>query len=278
MVHQQTSQKVVLVTGASSGMGKEFARALLERGYIVYAAARRIEQMSDLAKAGALTLKMDITQEAEVESAIATITKNHGGVDVLINNAGFGLYGAMEDIPLDAARYQFEVNLFGMARLTQLLLPSMRTKKAGKIINLSSMGGKVYFPMGSWYHATKHAVEGWSDCLRIELAPFNIDVVIIEPGVIATEFGDVVMQPLVQRSGKGAYAAMANSFAKAMTESYKNNGASPPDVIVKLVLEAITTRKPKTRYVAGKFAKPMMFIRKWLGDRTYDKAVLSMLK
>ncbi len=278
MVHQQSSQKVVLVTGASSGMGKEFARALLERGYIVYAAARRIDQMQDLAKAGALTLKMDITQEADVQAAVSTIIKNHGGVDVLINNAGFGLYGAMEDIPLDAARYQFEVNLFGMARLTQLLLPSMRAKRSGKIINLSSMGGKVYFPMGSWYHATKHAVEGWSDCLRIELAPFNIDVVIIEPGVIATEFGDVVMQPLVQRSGKGAYAPMANSFAKAMTESYKNNGASPPDVIVKLVLEAITTTKPKTRYMAGKFAKPMMFIRKWLGDRTYDKAVLSMLK
>lgn len=278
MVHHQSSQKVILVTGASSGMGKEFARALLERGYIVYAAARRIDQMQDLAKAGALTLKMDITQEADVQSAVSTIVKNHRGVDVLINNAGFGLYGAMEDIPLDAARYQFEVNLFGMARLTQLLLPSMRAKKSGKIINLSSMGGKVYFPMGSWYHATKHAVEGWSDCLRIELAPFNIDVVIIEPGVIATEFGDVVMDPLVQRSGKGAYAPMAHSFAKAMTESYKNNGASHPDVIVKLVLEAITTTKPKTRYVAGKFAKPMMFIRKWLGDRTYDKAVLSMLK
>ena len=278
MVHQQSSPKVVLVTGASSGMGKEFARALLERGYIVYAAARRIDQMHDLAKAGALTLKMDITQEADVQSAVSTIIKNHGGVDVLINNAGFGLYGAMEDIPLDAARYQFEVNLFGMARLTQLLLPSMRAKKSGKIINLSSMGGKVYFPMGSWYHATKHAVEGWSDCLRIELSPFNIDVVIIEPGVIATEFGDVIMEPLVQRSGNGAYAPMANSFAKAMTDSYKNNSASPPDVIVKLVLEAITTSKPKTRYVAGKFAKPMMFIRKWLGDRTYDKTVLSMLK
>ena len=278
MVHQQSSHKVVLVTGASSGMGKEFARALLERGYIVYAAARRIDQMHDLAKAGALTLKMDITQEADVQSAVSTIIKNHGGVDVLINNAGFGLYGAMEDIPLDAARYQFEVNLFGMARLTQLLLPSMRAKKSGKIINLSSMGGKVYFPMGSWYHATKHAVEGWSDCLRIELSPFNIDVVIIEPGVIATEFGDVIMEPLVQRSGNGAYAPMANSFAKAMTDSYKNNSASPPDVIVKLVLEAITTSKPKTRYVAGKFAKPMMFIRKWLGDRTYDKTVLSMLK
>ena len=252
MVHQQSSPKVVLVTGASSGMGKEFARALLERGYIVYAAARRIDQMHDLAKAGALTLKMDITQEADVQSAVSTIIKNHGGVDVLINNAGFGLYGAMEDIPLDAARYQFEVNLFGMARLTQLLLPSMRAKKSGKIINLSSMGGKVYFPMGSWYHATKHAVEGWSDCLRIELSPFNIDVVIIEPGVIATEFGDVIMEPLVQRSGKGAYAPMANSFAKAMTDSYKTNSASPPDVIVKLVLEAITTSKPKTRYVAGK--------------------------
>jgi NAD(P)-dependent dehydrogenase (short-subunit alcohol dehydrogenase family) len=278
MANQAKKQPVVLVTGASSGMGKEFARALLQEGYVVYAAARRIENMSDLAQSGALTLKMDITQEAEVQSAVQTILKNHGGVDVLINNAGFGLYGAMEDIPLQDARYQFEVNLFGMARLTQLLLPSMRAKQAGKIINLSSMGGKVYFPMGSWYHATKHAVEGWSDCLRIELAPFNIDVVIIEPGVIATEFGDVVMKPLVQRSGKGVYATMANAFANAMTESYKNDGASPPDVIVKLVLEAITATRPKTRYVAGKFAKPMMFIRKWFGDRTYDKAVLSMLK
>ena len=278
MPNRTQSQQVVLITGASSGMGKAFASALLQQGYIVYAAARRVARMEDLRQAGAKILEMDITNEDQVQRGVNQIQEEQGGVDVLINNAGFGLYGAMEDISLDEARYQFEVNLFGLARLTQLLLPTMRRKQAGKIINISSMGGRVYTPLGSWYHATKHAIEGWSDCLRIELKQFGIDVVVIQPGAIDTEFGDVILAPMLARSGNSAYADMANKMAKATTESYENGGASSPDVITRLVLKAVQASKPKTRYVAGKFAKPMMFVRKWFGDRAFDSVVLSMVK
>ncbi len=268
------NKKVALVTGASSGLGKHFAKSLLLEGITVYAAARRVEQMDDLKKLGAIPLKMDITKEEDVMAAVKTIQMQSSGVDILINNAGFGMYGAMEDTTIEDARYQFEVNLFGTARLTQLLLPSMRAKRAGKIINISSMGGKVYTPLGSWYHATKHALEGWSDCLRIELSQFNINVVVIEPGAIKTEFANVMVEPMLERSGSGPYANIANSLAKVTNDSM-NGGASDPQVITNLILKAIRARKPKTRYVAGQYAKPMMFIRKWFGDRVYDKMIMS---
>ena len=212
MASTSPQKQVALVTGASSGMGKETAKRLLQEGLTVYVAARRLAQMEDLRALGALPLQMDISVDANIVSALQTITKGHGGIDVLVNNAGFGMYGAMEDSTLADARYQFEVNLFGMARLTQLALPYMRRQGAGKVINISSMGGKMYTPLGSWYHATKHAVEGWSDCLRIELAPFGIHVVIIEPGVIATEWGGVMLEPMLARSGQGPYQAMAQAM------------------------------------------------------------------
>lgn len=243
----------------------------------MYAAARRLELMADLATRGATPIKMDITHEDEVKAALERIEREQGGVDVLINNAGFGMFGAMEDTTIDDARYQFEVNLFGLARLTQLVLPSMRNKRAGRIINISSMGGKVYTPLGSWYHASKHAVEGWSDCLRLELSPFNIDVVIIEPGVIATEFGDVMTAPMLKRSGSGPYSKMADAVAASM-KALETRGASHPQVIVDLVLKSVRAVKPKTRYAGGKYARPMLFIRKWLGDRVFDRVVLAAVK
>jgi short-subunit dehydrogenase len=224
--------QVILITGASSGMGKEAARLLLSQGHVVYAAARRIELMQDLQAFGAHPLKMDVTDEAQMQAGIARITAAHGGVDVLVNNAGFGIYGAMEDTSMVDARYQFDVNFFGLARMTQLVLPYMRSQKAGKIINISSMGGKMYTPLGSWYHATKHALEGWSDCLRLELAPFGIQVVIVEPGIIATEFGDVASGPLLERSGKGPYARLAHTMAKATRDAY-----SKPERLVAPVVD-----------------------------------------
>lgn len=268
-------KKVVLITGASSGMGKETAKKLLEEGYTVYVAARRLDKMRDLQELGATPLKMDITKEEDIVGVVNQITAEHGDVDVLINNAGYGSYGAMEDTTIDDARYQFEVNLFGLARLTQLVLPYMREKKAGKIVNISSMGGKIYTPLGSWYHATKHALEGWSDCLRLELAQFGIDVIIIEPGAIQTSFGDVLLKPMMQRSGSTAYAELAKKMEKATKESYEKGGASPPSVIANVIAKAIRARKPKTRYAAGKLAKPLMFVRKWFGDRVFDRAVMS---
>lgn len=267
--------KTVLVTGASSGMGKETAKKLLEEGYTVYVAARRVEKMRELEELGATTLAMDVTKDADIVAVVERITEEQGGIDILINNAGFGMYGAMEDTSIDDARYQFEVNLFGLARLTQLVLPHMREQHAGKIVNMSSMGGKIYTPLGSWYHATKHALEGWSDCLRMELAPFGIDVIVIEPGIMATEFGDVMMGPMLERSGSSAYAELAQKIAKATRDSYKSGNASPPSVVANTIAKALEAKRPKTRYVVGKMARPLITLRKWLGDRAFDKVILS---
>ncbi len=267
----------ILVTGASSGIGAASARRLLEDGNRVYVAARRVDRMQDVVGLGAIALAMDITKDADIEAAVARITDEAGGVDVLVNNAGFGLYGSVEETSLDDARYQFEVNLFGLARLTQLVLPGMRARGGGRIINMSSMGGKVYTPLGAWYHATKHALEGWSDCLRFELAPHGIEVVIIEPGAISTEFGEVLSGPMMERSGSGPYAAIAKGVAKMMQSSYERQGGSPPTVIAELISDAVAARRPKTRYVAGKYARPMMAIRKWGGDRVYDRLMARMV-
>ena len=272
------SSRVALVTGASSGMGKAFAQALLGEGMVVYAVARRMEQMAELRRLGAITLGMDVTNEQDIERVVAHIKDQHGAVDVLLNNAGFGLYGSMEDTKIEDARYQFEVNLFGLARLTQALLPDMRSLGKGVIINISSMGGKVYTPLGSWYHASKHALEGWSDCLRLELRQFGINVVLIEPGAIDTEFGAVMLEPMLRRSENGAYHPMAQKVAAATRQSYKPGALSKPQVIVDLVLRAVRSANPKTRYVGGKYARPLMAIRKWLGDRVYDKIMLSMVQ
>ena len=263
----------VLITGASSGIGKETAKKLLEEDYTVYVAARRLERMRDLEELGAHALSLDVTREEDIVAAVDRITAEQGGIDILINNAGFGMFGAMEDTTLDDARYQFEVNLFGLARLTQLTLPYMREQGAGKIVNISSMGGKIYTPMGSWYHATKHALEGWSDCLRIEVAPFGIDVIIIEPGLILTEFGDVMVGPMLERSGSSAYAELAHKLAQT-TRSYERN-ASPASLIAGVISKALKARRPRTRYAAGKFAKPMIGLRKWFGDRVFDRALMS---
>ena len=273
-----TSAKVALVTGASSGMGKVIAKRLIEDGLTVIVAARSFDKMADLEALGAHRLRLDIANEESIQSAVNEILETHNGVDVLVNNAGFGCYGAVEDTPIDDARYQFEVNLFGLARLTQLLLPGMREKGAGKLLNISSMGGKMYTPLGAWYHASKHALEGWSDCLRLELAQFGIDVVIIEPGAIETEFGNVMATPMLERSGSGPYAKLAQTMAQATQDSYEAGNSSPPSVIADVVSSAIKARKPKTRYAAGKFAKPMILIRTWLGDRIFDRVVMSMVK
>ncbi|WP_193161770.1 oxidoreductase [Microbulbifer hainanensis] len=271
-------KQIVLVTGASSGMGKDFARALARQGMVVYAAARRLENMRDLEAEGIIPLCMDITLSADIEAVVAQIEREHGGVDVLVNNAGFGMYGAVEDTTIDDARYQFEVNLFGLARLTQLVLPHMREQRAGKIINISSIGGKIYSPLGAWYHATKHALEGWSDCLRIEVQQFGIDVVVVEPGAIATEFSDVLMGPMMERSGSGPYGFIANKLEQATKNNFASGNLSAPSVITDLVVKAVRARRPKTRYAGGKYAGIMLFIRRWFSDRIFDRAIMSFVK
>lgn len=265
----------VLITGASSGIGKATAQRLLGDGYSVYVAARRIDKMQELAQQGAMPLAMDVTNEAQLVAGIERITQERGGVDILINNAGFGMYGAMEDTSIADARYQFEVNLFGLARLTQLVLPHMRRQRAGTIVNISSIGGKIYTPLGSWYHATKHALEGWSDSLRYELAQFGINVIVIEPGLIKTEFNDVMVGPMLERSGNSAYAPMARRMAKAAQISYASRNVSPPTVIADTIATALRARRPQTRYAAGAMARPLLFMRWLLSDRLFDRVLAS---
>ncbi|TAA36365.1 SDR family NAD(P)-dependent oxidoreductase [Pseudoxanthomonas winnipegensis] len=263
---------IILVTGASSGIGKATARKLLQQGHTVYVAARRVEAMQDLQAQGAIPLRMDITQEADVAAVVERIQKENGALDVLVNNAGYAIYGSVEETSIDDARAQFEVNLFGLARLTQLLIPAMRERGRGTIVNISSMGGKIYTPLGAWYHATKRAVEGWSDALRIELKAFGIDVVVIEPGIIATEFGDVMTQPMLDRSGHGPYGKLAHAIAGSKSPM------SQPNVVADAIARAVQARRPKTRYVAGNLARPLMFVRKYFGDRVYDRLIMSQFR
>jgi len=262
--------KVILITGASSGIGKETAKKLISEGHTVYVAARRVDKMDDLVQIGARSIKMDITIDEDIKNAVETVLKEKGRIDVLVNNAGYAIYGAMEDTTIEDARRQFEVNLFGLARITQLVLPSMRKEKSGTIINMSSMGGKIYIPFGSWYHGTKHALEGWSDCLRTELKDFGIKVVIVEPGGIKTEFDDVMLEPMIERSGNGPYAELTKQVVKGVKDTYHSDKASQPIVIANCVSKAVNSKKPKTRYRAGYMAKPAVFIRTFLGDRVWD--------
>lgn len=270
------TQKVALITGASSGIGESAAYLLHKAGFKVYGAARRVEKMKDLESKGISTIALDITKEESIVNCVNTILEKEGSIDVLVNNAGYGSYGAVEDVSLEEARRQFDVNIFGLARLTQLVLPKMRENKFGKIVNISSMGGKVYTPFGAWYHATKHALEGWSDCLRLEVKPFGIDVVVVEPGGIKTPWGTIAAENLKKTSGNGAYAEQAKKTAEGTAKMYTSNQLTKPEAIGKVILKAVTARKPKTRYVKGFGAKPALFIRKWFGDRVFDKVITSM--
>jgi NAD(P)-dependent dehydrogenase (short-subunit alcohol dehydrogenase family) len=271
-------KKTALVTGASSGMGREIAKRLIKDGFQVFVAARHVDKMDDLVKLGARSLRMDISNEAEIKAAVDTIVSEVDGIDVLVNNAGFGLYGPVEDVSIAEARYQFEVNLFGAARLTQLLLPKMRERRSGTIINITSMGGKIYTLLGAWYHATKYALEGWSDCLRLELAPFGIKVVIVEPGLIETGFGDVVASGLLNRSGTGPYAKLTQAVAKSTRHAYGHGRGTDPSVIADVVSKAVRQARARTRYAAGKYAQPMIKMRVWLGDRMFDRVIMSQMR
>ncbi|VDG26040.1 oxidoreductase [Lactiplantibacillus mudanjiangensis] len=263
-----TEPRVILITGASSGIGKATALKLKAQGNIVYGAARRVEKMTDLAAAGVHVLKLDVTDEQTLVVAVATIKAEQQRLDVLINNAGYGSYGALEDVPLAEGEYQFKVNVFGVMRLTQLVLPMMRAQGAGRIINVSSIGGKIYQPLSAWYMGTKHAIEGMSDALRMELAPLGIDVIMIEPGGIKTEWAGIAEQKLLAVSGETAYGKQAKEVGAML--SLFDQFASQPGVIAKLMVRAVNDDRPKTRYHAGMGAGVSLAARKWLSDRQFD--------
>ncbi len=263
--------RTALVTGASSGIGEQTARALQGAGFSVYAAARRVERMQPLTDDGVRVLAMDVTDHASMASGVEQVVAETGAVDVLVNNAGYGSYGAIEDVPMDEARAQFEVNVFGAAELTRMVLPHMRRKHSGTIVNISSMGGKITTPLGGWYHATKFALEALSDCLRMELAPFGIDVVVIEPGSIDTEWGAIAADKLRASSASGPYAAQAEAMADALSRGGEHK--SPPAVVADAVVKAVTARRPRTRYPVGANAKLAVGLRAALPDRAFDTAI-----
>jgi NAD(P)-dependent dehydrogenase (short-subunit alcohol dehydrogenase family) len=271
----QSSKPVALITGASSGMGKDFALRLIREGYIVYGAARRVDRMHDIEAAGGAVLALDVTDDATMVAAVEQIMRERGRIDVLINNAGYGQYGALEDVKLDDARRQMEINLFGLARMIQLCLPHMRERRSGKIFNIASIGGKFATPLGGWYHASKFALEGYSDALRLETRTFGIDVVVIEPGGVKSEFGGIAAQEAERISGNGAYSWMVGKMKKIQAGIHNE---PPPSVITDLIVEALHARNPKTRYHAGLWAGPLLFLRGCLSDRMFDRVVMSAFR
>lgn len=264
--------KTVLVTGASSGIGKATAIYLAQNGYNVYGAARRVEKLQELKAYGVKPVEMDVTNDASMVACVKMI----GQIDVLVNSAGLGSYGALEDVPLADAKHQLDINLFAVARLIQLVLPKMRENGYGKIVNISSVGGKVGLPMGVWYHASKFGLEGLSDALRNEVRQFGVDVIVIEPGGTKSEMTAIGARDMMKVSGHTVYKGLAGSIGKMYADMEKNS--VEPVVIAKLIRKAIEAKQPKTRYIGGAMAKPMLFMRKMLSDRLFDKMLMSQMK
>ena len=267
---------IALVTGASSGIGLHTARALARHGWTVYAVARRVERMAELEADGVRTFAMDVTDDASMSSGVQRILDEEGRIDLLVNNAGYGSCGALETVPIEEARAQFEVNIFGAARLTQLVLPAMRAQRSGRIVNISSIGGVMYEPLGSWYHATKFALEGLSDSLRVEIAPFGIDVVLIQPGPIRTEWNSIARASLVDSTAGTAYEGAGISAARTMAAADRPGRGALPEHVAQIILRAAQAERPRTRYPAGRGARTIILARRLLPDRAFDALLMRL--
>lgn len=268
--------KSVLVTGCSSGIGKATAARLAQQGYKVWATARKREQLGELEALGCRTLSLDVNSEASMEQAVRAIEAEDGAIGVLVNNAGYSQSGAIEAVPIQKVRQQFETNVFGLVRLTQLVLPGMRAQRWGRVINLSSMGGKLVFPGGGFYHATKYAVEAISDALRFEVRGFGVSVVLIEPGLIKSGFSEAAVAQMDPAQAKNdPYATFHEAVARATKESYEKGPlarfAGVPDDVAKAIQKAIEADRPKARYTVSGSAKILLTQRKLLSDRTWDR-------
>jgi len=277
---------VVLITGCSSGIGREAARHLAGLGYTVFATARRVEDLADLAAAGCRTLPLDVTDEASMRAAVDAVEAAHDRIDVLVNNAGYSQSGAVESVPLARTRAQFETNVFGPLRLTQLVLPGMRRRGAGRIVNVSSMGGRLVFPGGGVYHASKYALEALSDALRYELRPFGIDVVLIEPGLIKTNFAATVgarLSTLAAEAGAtgapaddaaAVYADFNGVVARGTAAAYQRGPmarmAGEPIDVARVIGRALAAPRPRARYTVALSATFFLTLRRWLGDALWD--------
>jgi NAD(P)-dependent dehydrogenase (short-subunit alcohol dehydrogenase family) len=266
--------RAVLITGCSTGIGRAAAEHLAARGWNVYATARKPESIADLAAKGCKTLALDVCDDASMRAAVAGIERAEGAVGVLINNAGYGQEGAFEEVPMAEVRRQFETNVFGLVTMTKLVLPGMRRQGWGKIVNLSSMGGRMTLPGGGYYHATKYAVEALSDALRFEVRGFGIDVTLIEPGAIKTRFGATAIVSIAETAdGSSPYSAFNASVAARVRDAYEGPMASmaaAPEAVARAIEKAISAPRPKTRYVVTLGAHILMGLRRWLPDRAWD--------
>ena len=270
--------KAVLVTGCSSGIGRATALRLAGSGWRVYASARRPETISELRDAGCQTLALDVTDERSMQEAVESIEQAEGAIGVLINNAGYSQSGAIETVPMEAVRRQFETNVFGLVRLTQLVLPKMRAQRWGKIVNIGSMGGRLSFPGGGHYHATKHALEAISDALRFELRGFGIDVILLEPGLITTEFGEAATASMADTTiaGDDPYAkfnATVGAVTKGAYDGPMKLLGGGPDRVAKTIERTLKRRHPPARIKITPSAKVTIAMRRLLPDRAWDAAM-----
>ena len=262
--------KVILITGASSGIGFDAARELAGQGHRVYAAARRVERMEPLKADGIVPIRMDVTDKASMQEGVRQILETEGRIDALVNNAGYGYFGAVENVPLDDARRQLEVNVFGLARLCQLVLPAMRKQGSGRIVNISSVAGKAVLYFGGWYHVSKFSVEALSDALRMEVKPFGIDVVLIEPGGIRTDWGIIAADHLAESSAGTPYETEGLREAETLRKAYSIRLLSKPSVVTRAISKAVNRRRPRTRYRIGFGAGLLVFFHALLPDRWWD--------
>ncbi len=272
-------KKVALVTGASSGIGYDTAIRLVKAGYMVYGAARRTDLLGKLAAWGAKGVSLDITNQESIKNCVEEIINAEGRIDLLVNNAGYGLGGSIEDVPLEEAKNQFEVNVFGLAQISRLVLPYMRKQGEGRIINISSMAGRFSSPFLGWYHASKYCVEALSDAMRLEVMDFGVKVILIEPGLIQTNWGKIAADNIKKFSGNTDYSKNANSTAKFYEENYnpQNKKASDPSIISKTVVKAATAKNPKVRYLIGAYAKPFVFCKNFFSDKFFGNTMKKVL-
>ena len=275
MADQHT--RAVLITGCSSGIGRATAEHLAKKGWPVIATARRAESIADLETAGCKTLALDVTDEASMKAAVEQVEAEYGAVGVLVNNAGYSQSGTIEEVPMEDVRRQFDTNVFGLVRMTQLVLPKMREQRWGKIVNISSMGANFTFPGGGFYHATKHAVDALTDALRFEVKGFGVDAIIIQPGLIMTNFGERAvgeMESATDGANGGPYAEFNAKLAAATKGIYEEGPAAKlgggPETVAKAIERAINAKRPKARYLVTPSAHLLVNQKRLMPDRVWD--------